>query len=67
MKTSRTEVNEFHGSAQGSGKDELYFSRSGYTQKAIDRADETGIALFEFNDQGIPKSVNSAARRIASK
>ena len=67
VKTSRTEINEFHGSAEGSGKDELYFSLSGYTQKAIDRADEKDIALFEFNDQGIPKPVNSEARRIASK
>ena len=67
VKTSRTEINEFHGSAEGSGKDELYFSRSGYTQNAIERAEDKGIALYVFNDQGIPKPVNSAARRIASK
>jgi TPR repeat protein len=67
VKTSRTEINEFHGSAEGSGKDELYFSRSGYTQNAIERADDKGIALFVFNDQGIPKPVNGFARRIAAK
>ena len=67
VKTSRTEINEFHGSAEGSGKDELYFSRSGYTQNAIERAEDKGIALYVFNDQGIPKPVNGFARRIASK
>jgi TPR repeat protein len=66
VKTSRTEINEFHGSAEGSGKDELYFSLSGYTDKALERAEEKSIALFIFNDQGIPKPVNSAARRIGS-
>lgn len=65
VKTSRTEINEFHGSAEGSEKDELYFSLTGYTQQAIERADEKSIALFIFNDQGIPKPVNKDARRIA--
>lgn len=67
VKTSRTEINEFHGSAEGSGKDELYFSLSGYTQQALERADEKSIALFIFNSEGIPKPVNGPARRIASK
>jgi TPR repeat protein len=65
VKTSRTEINEFHGSAEGSGKDELFFSLSGYTQQAIERADEKSIALFVFNDQGVPKPFNISARRIA--
>ena len=67
VKTSRTEINEFHGSAEGSGKDELYFSLSGYTQQALDRASEKSIALFVFNDHGIPKPVNTMANKIASK
>ena len=67
VKTSRTEINEFHGSAEGSGKDELYFSLSGYTQQALERASEKSIALFVFNDHGIPKPVNTIANKIASK
>jgi TPR repeat protein len=66
VKTSRTEINEFHGSAEGSGKDELYFSLSGYTQQALDRASEKSIALFVFNEHGIPKPVNTMAKKIAS-
>jgi len=67
VKTSRTEINEFHGSAEGSDKDELYFSLSGYTQQALDRANEKSIALFAFNDDGIPKPINAEAKKISSK
>jgi hypothetical protein len=67
VKTSRTEINEFHGSAEGSGKDELFFSLLGYTQQAIERADEKSIALFVFNHQGIPKPLNNSARHISKK
>lgn len=67
VKTSRTEINEFHGSAEGSGKDELYFSLSGYTQQALERAEEKFIALFQFNNQGIPKPINAPAKRITSQ
>jgi hypothetical protein len=65
VKTSRSEINEFHGSAEGAGKDELFFSLSGYTQNAIQRANEKSIALFIFGADGTPRALNATAKKVA--
>ena len=66
-KTGSPEINEFHGSSSGTKKFELFFTKEGYTNSAIERANEIDMALFVFNYEGIPKPLNSAARRIVAR
>lgn len=58
----RPVVQQTFGVAQSKGKDPYVFALAGFTQPAIEWADDNGVALFEFNHAGEVEAVN----RIAS-
>lgn len=55
-------INEFEGASSGRGSVKLFFSKSGYSKHAVNRADQCNIALFTFDSEHIPKASNSIAR-----
>lgn len=57
-------INEFEGASSGLGEVKIFFSKSGYSKRAISRADQCKIALFTFNHEHTPKATNSIARDL---
>lgn len=65
-KTPRPELERLHSAMLITRKTGLFFSLSGYGKPAIEFANSQGIALFEFNLQGVPTPVNANAMKLAN-
>lgn len=64
--TGRPEVQKLFG-ARGTGDEQLFFfTATGYSDQAVEYADEVGIALFVYDPTGKAEAVNKSARAFAS-
>lgn len=64
VKTSMDDIKLLHSTSILLAKRALFFSLGGYTQPALEFADQVQIALFEFDYQGAIKSINSSAKKL---
>jgi len=62
--TPLDQINAFHGACNGRYEFEIFVSKSGYTKPARDAANEYGMALFTFEDDGTPFPINFTAQKI---
>ena len=62
--TSRPTVQALAGVAATEAKKAIFFSLGGYTAEAITWSEKAGVALFQFDLQGVPTPVNIHAHRI---
>ena len=65
-KTGRPKLQELTGEAVTSGKKAFFFSLSGYTKNAVEWAESSpaGLALFQFNHEGMVTAINREARAV---
>ncbi len=64
--TGRPKLQQHHGVATAHAKAPLFFSLAGYTQQALDYAQDNEIALFTFDLQGEPEPANAAAHALTA-
>jgi hypothetical protein len=62
--TSRPTVQQLHGVAVAKKRTALFFALAGYTPPAVDWASQHGIALFQYDLQGVPTPVNPPAQQL---
>jgi hypothetical protein len=62
--TSRPTVQQLHGVAVAKNRTALFFALAGYTPPAVDWASRHGIALFQYDLQGVPTPVNPPAQQL---
>ena len=62
--TGRPDIQNLYG-ARGAGTEQLFFfSASGYSDQAIEYADQVGIMLMTYDPLGAVEGVNQAARQF---
>ncbi len=62
--TPLDQINSFHGACDRRYEFEIFVSKAGFTKPALEAANKYGMALFQLDDDGTPKPINSPARRI---
>ena len=60
----RPELQQLYGAAAGGPQQLFFFSASGYSDQAIQYADQVGIMLMTYDPLGSVEGVNTTARRF---
>lgn len=63
-KTGRPAVQKLYGAAAPSGKNPIFFSYAGYSRQAYDYCEQMEIAIFQYDEYGVPSAINSYAQTI---